>query len=147
MKASQPFWRANFIITPLEGVCPFEEEILDSETSSPGVKERRREAGKNDDDLKSAPIFDLGQRGLADLALRTEYQTIVRLPISDCVVFVIHSYIDPLTSLVNSPGAADMIARATNNMNDKTLKYRGMDEDTKVLVIDYLDKIKLENQA
>merc|ERR1719187_296040 len=136
MKASQPFWRANFVITPLEGVCPFEEEILHSETSSPGVKERRREAGKNDDDLKSANLFDLGQRGLTDLALRTEYQTIVRLPNSDCVVFVIHSYIDPLTSLVNSPRAAD-------NMNDKTLKYRGMDEDTKVLVIDYLDKIKL----
>ena len=84
---------------------------------------------------------------MTDLALRTEYQTIVRLPDSDCVVFVIHSYIDPLTSLVNSPRAADMIARATDNMNDKTLKYRGMDEDTKVLVIDYLDKIKLENQA
>ena len=43
MKAIQPFWRANFVITPLEGVCPFEEEILHSETSSPGVKERRRE--------------------------------------------------------------------------------------------------------
>ena len=43
IKASQPFWRANFVITPWEGVCPFEEEILHSEASSTVIKERRRE--------------------------------------------------------------------------------------------------------
>ena len=40
-----------------------------------------------------------------------------------CLVFGIHSYIDPLDKLKKTPKAADMIGRATSNMNEKTLKY------------------------
>ena len=60
-----------------------------------------------------APLFSANHldRPAEELALRTEYQTIFKLPVSNCIVFSIHSYIDPLHTLRESPRAAEMIAR------------------------------------
>ena len=77
--------------------------------------------------------------------MRTEYQTIFKLPKSKCLVFAIHSYIDPLSTLSESPRAAEMIARATEKMNSDTLNYRGVNERAKETIVTFLRQIYSKN--
>ena len=110
------------------------------------VTERARLVDSDDvTGLSKAPLLNLGSRPISDLALRTEYQTVFKLPSSGCVVFAVHSYIDPLENLVASPKAAQMIVRATEHMNQSTLNYRGVNEEAKKTIIDYLESIYSNN--
>ena len=89
----------------------------------------------------SYAIPDLGNLPMTELAIRSEYQTIFKLPKSGCLVFGIHSYIDPLDKLKKTPKAADMIGRATSNMNEKTLKYRGVNQRCKENIVNFCNQL------
>ena len=52
-----------------------------------------------------------------------------------------HLYIDPLETLKHAPKAADMIGRATKNMNDKTLQYRGINQKCQENIVKYCDQV------
>ena len=91
-KRDNAFWRANWFVTQLEGVSPFEQEILEDGDT----EERTRADGLDDQTLWSHALVDLGTKPISELAVRTEYQTIFKLPSSGCLVFGIHTYIDPL---------------------------------------------------
>ena len=142
LKGENAFWRANWIITPLEGISPFEAPISGGE--SEGMEAERSRISSDDQEEKEAalkvalvvfsffihivllvysitdsiiwqmaPLFSANHldRAAEELAVRTEYQTIFKLPSSNCLVFAIHSYIDPLHTFKESPRAAEMIVR------------------------------------
>jgi len=149
LKGENAFWRANWIITPLEGISPFETAI----TGEKGGNEVERSRISSDDQeekeaaLKTAPLLSANHldRPAEELAVRTEYQTIFKLPNSGCLVFAIHSYIDPLHTLTESPRAAEMIARATEKMNSDTLNYRGVNDRAKETIVTFLRQIYSKN--
>ena len=136
LKADTAYWRANWVVTPLEGISPFEEEILEGSTI-----EGNREKCFEDETKSSYAIPDLGNLPMTELAIRSEYQTIFKLPKSGCLVFGIHSYIDPLDKLKKTPKAADMIGRATSNMNENTLKYRGINQRCKENIVNFCNQL------
>jgi hypothetical protein len=147
LKGDNAFWRANWIITPLEGICPFEGEI-----TGRGVEVERSRIDTTDEAeketaLTAAPLLSAEQlvRPAEELAVRSEYQTVFKLPKSGCLVFQIHSYIDGLQQLVNSPRAAEMVARATGAMGPDTLSYRGVNQQSKDIILTYLKSIYLVN--
>ena len=72
---------------------------------------------------------------------RTEHQTVFKLARSGCLVFAVHSYIDCLEDLAVTPRAAEMVARATLEMNSHTLKYRGIDTETREVIVEYLKSL------
>ena len=137
MKADTAYWRANWVVTPLEGISPFEEDILEGSA----IVEGNRHKCFENEEKSSYAVPDLGNLPMADLAIRSEYQTIFKLPKSGCLVFGIHSYIDPLDKLVETPKAADMIGRATSNMNEKTLKYRGVNLKCKENIVNFCHQL------
>ena len=137
LRGDNVFWRANWLITQLEGITPYEEEILNGATR----EERTRAEHLDKAALANHALFDIGTKPISELALRSEYQTIFKLPKTGCVVFGIHSYIDPLESLNESPKAAVMVARATSKMDEKTLKYRGINTTCKESIITYCHQI------
>eukprot|EP00092_Neocalanus_flemingeri_P002053 GFUD01002191.1.p1 GENE.GFUD01002191.1~~GFUD01002191.1.p1 ORF type:complete len:380 (+),score=82.91 GFUD01002191.1:109-1248(+) len=137
LKDDNAFWRANWIVTPLEGISPFEEEILEGADT----EERHRSGGLDDQTKSASALLDLGTKTIPELAVRSEYQTIFKLPTSGCLVFGIHSYIDPLESLVLTPKAAAMVARTTKNMDKKTLKYRGINQAAQENIVLYCSEV------
>jgi len=137
LKADNAFWRANWIVTPLEGISPFENEIVEGGNA----EERTRADNLDDQTLTSHALVELGTKSISELAVRTEYQTIFKLPSSGCIVFGIHSYIDPLESLVVTPKAAAMVGRTTENMDEKTLKYRGINQTCQENIMRYCTQL------
>ena len=133
LKGDNAFWRANWFVTPLEGISPFEQEILEGGDT----EERTRADGLDDQTLSSHALVDLGTKPISELAVRTEYQTIFKLPSSGCLVFGIHTYIDPLESMASSPKAAAMVGRTTENMDKMTLKYRGINKECQDNIVKY----------
>ena len=124
------YWRANWLVTPLEPLSP----LLMEDTERPSVRQEGEE-------LAGASLLDLAGLQMSQLGLRTEYQTIFSLPRSGCVVFSIHSYISPLTGMDRSPRAADMISRATKQMGPDTLQYRGLSAQTRDNIVHHCDSL------
>ena len=124
-------------MTPLEGISPFEKEIFEGGDT----EERTRADGLDDETLTSHALVDLGTKPISDLAVRTEYQTIFKLPSSGCLVFGIHTYIDPLDSLTVTPKAATMIGRTTEKMDKKTLNYRGINQACQENIVKYCNQL------
>lgn len=133
LKGDNAFWRANWLVTPIEGISPFENEILEGEDA----EARNRGENLDEETLSSHALFDLGTKPISELAVRSEYQTIFKLPVSGCLVFGVHSYIDPLESLVVTPRAAAMVGRTTANMDAKTLNYRGINQASQDNIVRY----------
>lgn len=144
LKGDNAFWRANWLLSPMEGITPWEEEVLGSEAAE-GERSRVETEDNEEKDtvLSSAPLFSSTMlcRPIKELAVRSEYQTVFKLPRTGCLVFAIHSYIDCLDDLVESPRAAEMIARATENMNSSTLKYRGVNQESKERIVTFLKSV------
>lgn len=61
------------------------------------------------------------------LWLRTEHQTFRRLPKSGGIVFGIHSYVDPISSLKDQPEIRRNLATVIRQMSPQTQAYRGME--------------------
>ena len=80
LKGDNAFWRANWIITPLEGISPFEEEISGDKTS---VERSRIEPGATGDktaELTKAPLLSPQQlhRPPRELAIRWEEKLFIK---------------------------------------------------------------------
>ena len=133
LKGDNAFWRANWLVTPMEGISPYENEILEGEDA----EARTRGEDLDEKTLSSHALVDLGTKPISELAVRSEYQTIFKLPLSGCLVFGVHSFIDPLESLVVTPKAAAMVGRTTRNMDEKTLKYRGINQASQDNIVRY----------
>ena len=170
LKGENAFWRANWIITPLEGISPFETAITGEKDGNEVERSRISSDDQEEKEaalkvalvvflslsafgldlsiiLQTAPLLSANHldRPAEELAVRTEYQTIFKLPNSGCLVFAIHSYIDPLHTLTESPRAAEMIARATEKMNSDTLNYRGVNDRAKETIVTFLRQIYSKN--
>ena len=46
-----------------------------------------------------------------------------------------------METLKHAPKAADMVGRATKNMNDKTLQYRGINQKCQENIAKYCDQV------
>ena len=139
LKSENAFWRANWFVTPLEDLSPFEREIMNG---IGGEEVRTREDYLDQEVLSHHPIVDIGTRSPSEMAVRTEYQTIFKLAKSGCIVFGIHTYIDPLEALQMSPKAAAMIGRSTSVMDEEVLKYRGINNASRDNIIKFCSELE-----
>ena len=74
-----------------------------------------------------------------DMHLVVEYQTLHRLPDTHALVFGIHKYIDPLSSLVHAPHAADMMVRSWDAKSPQQMEYMiGSDVAKRNEIVDYV---------
>ncbi|KAJ6624901.1 hypothetical protein B0H10DRAFT_1784043, partial [Mycena sp. CBHHK59/15] len=74
------------------------------------------------------------------LRLRTERQTLRRLPRSGAVVFTIRTYLVPLEALVREPGVAARFASAVRSWPDGVQEYKGERRYGEVL-LRFLDEV------
>ena len=77
--------------------------------------------------------------------LRSERQTLRRLPRSGGVVFTIRTYFHPITEIVEEPYVPGRLASAVRSWGDDVSKYKGKERYEEVL-LEYLDK-KHEEQV
>jgi hypothetical protein len=59
--------------------------------------------------------------------MRVERQTLRRLPETRAVAFSIHTYSDPLSSLINDPAALHALRRLLGDYSAARLQYTEMD--------------------
>ncbi|KAG7097856.1 hypothetical protein E1B28_005170 [Marasmius oreades] len=79
------------------------------------------------------PIVEPG-----NLQLRTERQTLRRLPLSGAIVFTIRTYLIPLTELGKEPGVPARLASAVRSWPEGIGRYKGRKNYEQVL-LEYLD--------
>ena len=139
LKAENAYWRANWYVTPLDGLSPYEKQVMDDNTLDDTADRTEVVCSFNGEkgEVASNALIPIGSRSISDLGVRTEYQTIFKLPRSGCIVFGIHTYLDPLESYQQSPRAASMIGRSTSVMDDGILKYRGLNKESKEKIVNY----------
>lgn len=73
-----------------------------------------------------------------DIVIRSERQTLRRLPVSGAVVFTIRTYVDPLTSIENSREARRTLAAYLRALPPDQRRYKRM-EDLAEPLADWLD--------
>ena len=96
-------------VVPAERLPPEGETIGTGRAFNPGV-------GIEEDQL-----LERGQDYVREkLQLRTEYQTLSRLPKSNQVLFTVRTYVNPLVETEKCPAAAQALAAAVRR------KYKGM---------------------
>lgn len=80
-----------------------------------------------------------------DLVMRTERQTLRKLPVSGAVIFTIHTHMVPVSLMVGEPGVPGRLAHAIRHWPDKVSWYKGASlyRDS---VLPYLD-IKHQEQV
>ncbi|KAK0191428.1 hypothetical protein F5146DRAFT_1001243 [Armillaria mellea] len=77
------------------------------------------------------------------LRLRTERQTLRRLPLSGAVLFTIRTYVIPIEQLAKEPGVPARMASAVRSWPESVETYKGKELYGSVLV-EYLDKCAQE---
>ncbi|SJL01473.1 uncharacterized protein ARMOST_04795 [Armillaria ostoyae] len=77
------------------------------------------------------------------LRLRTERQTLRRLPLSGAVLFTIRTYVIPIEQLAKEPGIPARMASAVRSWPESVETYKGKELYGSILV-DYLDKCAQE---
>ncbi|KAK0206070.1 hypothetical protein DFS33DRAFT_1312070 [Desarmillaria ectypa] len=77
------------------------------------------------------------------LRLRTERQTLRRLPLSGAILFTIRTYVIPIEQLVKEPGIPARMASAVKSWPESVETYKGKELYGSVLV-EYLDKCAQE---
>ncbi|KAF8826421.1 hypothetical protein HHX47_DHR5000057 [Lentinula edodes] len=78
-----------------------------------------------------------------NLRLRTERQTLRRLPLSGAIVFGIRTYLFPVEELAKEPGIPARMASAMRSWPEDVRKYKGNGLYEKVM-LEYLDKAAKE---
>ncbi|HEX6142471.1 MAG TPA: DUF3445 domain-containing protein, partial [Geminicoccaceae bacterium] len=73
----------------------------------------------------SATAFD-PERPAATLWFRTERQSLLRLPETGAVLFTIRTRIEPLTRVLEAPGAAPALAARLREMPEPMARYKGI---------------------
>ena len=71
-----------------------------------------------------------------------EYQTLMRLPKSSCILFTVKTMADPLPSLEKVPEAASCLAASIRGMSPGLRAYKGIEDDaTCKAMLAYLDSL------
>lgn len=70
--------------------------------------------------------------------VRVEKQTLLRLPRTNAILFTVHTYREPIASVIETPGHAQRIAHTIRTSPDELLDYKGITAFKDVL-LDYLD--------
>ena len=78
--------------------------------------------------MQTGLVHVSGAKGLDNIMLRVEYQTIRKLPKTEAVFFCLHTYADPLMDLRKAPKAAEMMRRSLDTLTLPTLRYRDLDD-------------------
>ncbi|KAJ4477232.1 hypothetical protein J3R30DRAFT_3703491 [Lentinula aciculospora] len=78
-----------------------------------------------------------------NLRLRTERQTLRRLPLSGAIVFTIRTYLFPIEELAKEPGIPARMASAMRSWPEDVRRYKGNGLYEKVM-LEYLDKAAKE---
>jgi hypothetical protein len=75
----------------------------------------------------AAPSNDINAHNAGErLWLRTERQTLRRLPVSGDILFTIRIYVNTLASIAEQPGRAVRLAEALQRMNSPMADYKGL---------------------
>ncbi|KAE9404497.1 hypothetical protein BT96DRAFT_955621 [Gymnopus androsaceus JB14] len=80
-----------------------------------------------------------------NLRLRTERQSLRRLPLSGAILFTIRTYLFPLEDLAKEPGIPARMASAIRSWPEDVIKYKGKELYEKVM-LEYLDKAAEEQR-
>lgn len=70
--------------------------------------------------MESQPV----SKTLEDIEIRTELQSLRRLPVSQAIVFSVRTYMNPLTDLEKEPKALNRLWDAVKNYPDATAAYK-----------------------
>jgi hypothetical protein len=134
LEPSKPYYRSNWMLTPNSTLSPF--AVV--EDGSSDYAHGRTEGSSA---TSETPVVALAGTAPEALLLRVEYQTLIRLPKTRYIVFGLHTYLDPLPSLLEAPEAAKMLVRAIEGLTPERKKYMGMqDEAYKQVITSYLSR-------
>ena len=120
LKVGRPVWRLNwaFKMTPQLTLTPQQVRLL-------------REGEQEDVTCKT-----IGQR----CYLRVERQTLSRLPLTNAILFTIHTYQTPIADIVQDKDATRRMANMVRTTPNEMLAYKGMLPFVDALLT-YLEKI------
>lgn len=76
---------------------------------------------------------------IEQIHLRTERQTLRRLPRSGAILFTLHPYVTPIVEIAKEPGVAGRLASAIRSWTEDADEYR-RSENYKDIVLKYLDE-------
>ncbi|KAE9404499.1 hypothetical protein BT96DRAFT_1016311 [Gymnopus androsaceus JB14] len=127
--SAEPVFENDGIVDP--------EELAWSATTN-GFEERFTHGNRSIPD-KPVPI------STENLRLRTERQSLRRLPLSGAIAFTAHTYVVPLEDLAKEPGIPARLASAIRSWPEDVLKYKRKEMYEKVM-LDYLDKAAEEQR-
>ncbi|KAF7309473.1 hypothetical protein MIND_00318100 [Mycena indigotica] len=81
-----------------------------------------------------------------NLRMRTERQTLRRLPRSGAIVFTIRTYLVPVEELTREPGVAARFASAVRSWTEDVVEYKGQRRYSDVL-LKYLDEMAAKDES
>jgi hypothetical protein len=127
------YWRVNWLLAIDEGLCPYEAAICGTDVKevdqlADGFNRKRTDYMDPDLLVQTGLVHVSGAKGLDNIALRVEYQTIRKLPKTNAVFFCLHTYADSLMDLRKAPKAAEMMKRSLDTLALPTLRYRDLDD-------------------
>ena len=80
--------------------------------------------------------------------LKVEYQTLMRLPRTQSILFTIRTYVEPITELNKAPHAAASLSRSIKTMGQSMRAYKGLVQpEVQERMIEYLDSIAAGQQC
>jgi hypothetical protein len=80
--------------------------------------------------------------------LKTEYQTLRRLPASGHVLFTVRTFVEPIPDIAAAPGAAEALAGSIRCLTPAMLAYKGLPTEEAVgKVVEYLDGLAAADEA
>jgi len=140
LQPSAPFWRSNWSFTFTGAMSPTPDRYLLN------LEKRQRifpEAAVTEWDGPDGAVRRIDTHGAGDvLFLKTEYQTLRRLPIhTDYVLFTVRTHLTPLHALRAQPRAAAVLAENVRGAVQLDFRfYKGLDDPRIVeRVLGYLD--------
>ena len=109
VRAGAPLWRSNWELrTP-----------TDAALAHPSLRPQGAARGQ----LDAQEARDLPP---ADLWLRVEFQTFVKLPQSGAVLFTVRTHTDPLAALERCPAAAENLVAMLDELSAPMAEYKGI---------------------
>ncbi len=126
------YWRVNWLLAIDEGLCPYEASICGQEPKeldelADGFNRKRTDYMDPEILVQTGLVHVSGAKGLDNIMLRVEYQTVRKLPKTGAVFFCLHTFADPLMDLQKAPKAAEAMKRSLDTLTKPTLRYRDLD--------------------
>ncbi|KDQ64983.1 hypothetical protein JAAARDRAFT_111140, partial [Jaapia argillacea MUCL 33604] len=113
-----------------------DEDAFEHGTHGPEQQTVNTTFVRSPDDPGSEPAYTVHP---STLRMRTERQTLRRLPRSGAVVFTIRTYLFPVEEIAKEKGAPGRMASAVRSWPEDVAKYKGQ-KRYKDILLDYLDE-------